>query len=532
MVKPAKHFIAGGRHANGHALLISRQASDGQETGYTFLAATPQDVEAAASAATHAFIRYAQTTAEQRARFLDSIADEVALLGDDFLTIVHQESALPLVRLQGELARTCGQLRLFASLLRRGDSTQVRIDTAQPARTPVPRPDLRQYRTALGPVAIFGASNFPLAFSTAGGDTAAALAAGCSVVVKAHEAHMATAAYTAAAIERAVQKTNMPAGVFNMIFGTDIGALLVQHPAIMAAGFTGSLRGGRALFDLACRRPRPIPVFAEMSSINPLVILPGALQTQYETLVSDLLASFTLGCGQFCTKPGLILLLHTDLTDRFCHSLRQKVVKCAAQPMLSTTILQHYHNAVSALHTYPEIQLLACGKNASEHQAQARVYQAPAALLSEAHSILHEEIFGPLAIVVECADVQQLTAILQQLPGQLTATIHADTSSVDNCDSTLAQSLLPLLAEKAGRVLFNGYPTGVEVCDAMVHGGPYPATTDARATSVGTLAIERFLRPVCLQNVPAALLPPALQNSNPLNLLRLINGVWTRDAIA
>ena len=299
-----QQFIAGRRVASGEATLPSLRAADNQPTGYRFYPASREEAAAAAVAAELAFPIYSQTSPEVRARFLDTLADELDLLGEDFFAIAHQETALPQPRLQGERARTSHQLRMFAGLLRRGDAFGVRIDTALPARQPVPRPDLRQYLTALGPVAIFGASNFPLAFSTAGGDTASALAAGCPVVVKAHPGHMATAELTARAIARAVEKSALPAGVFNMIFGTDIGAELVRHPAIQAVGFTGSLRGGKALWQIAQQRPRPIPVFAEMSAINPLIILPQALASRAETLAKELVASFTLGCGQFCTKPG------------------------------------------------------------------------------------------------------------------------------------------------------------------------------------------------------------------------------------
>ncbi|NDO81198.1 aldehyde dehydrogenase (NADP(+)) [Citrobacter sp. NCU1] len=520
-------FIAGQRVGGGDATLLSLRAEDGEATGYRFLTATREEAAQAAQAAERAFAVYSQTTPEARARFLEAIASELDALGEAFFAIAHQETALPLARLQGERARTSGQLRMFAGVLRRGDTHGVRIDTALPDRQPLPRPDLRQYQVALGPVAVFGASNFPLAFSTAGGDTAAALAAGCPVVVKAHPGHMATAEYTALAVLRAADACGMPAGVFNMLFGTDIGAELVRHPAIQAVGFTGSLRGGKALQQLAQQRPQPIPVFAEMSAINPLIILPQALAKNAVTLANDLVASFTLGSGQFCTKPGLILVMQGEGESRFSGALVAAVERAPAQVMLNATTLAHYQQGVSALDAHPNIQRIAGRNENVTGRAQARLYNAPASLLLAKDPLLQEEVFGPLAVVVSVADEAELCAILRVIQGQLTVTVHAEAD-----DRQLAAQLLPMLSEKAGRVLFNGYPTGVEVCDAMVHGGPWPATTDARGTSVGSKAIERFLRPVCLQNVPGALLPPAVQDANPLNLLRLVNGQWTREAIS
>lgn len=521
-----KQFINGERVAAGPADLVSYKAADGEPTGYRFHVATADEAAAAAKAAARAFATYALTSAEQRAGFLDAIADELDALGDDFFAMVHQESGLPLPRLQGERGRTSGQMRLFAQLLRRGDVIGARIDTPLPERTPLPRPDLRQYRTGIGPVAVFGASNFPLAFSTAGGDTAAALAAGCPVVFKAHSGHLATSEWVAEAIERAAKRTGMPAGVFNMIYGDQVGADLVRHPAIQAVGFTGSLRGGRALFDLAQQRPQPIPVFAEMSSINPLIVLPAALAARGEKIAQDLVGSFTLGCGQFCTKPGLIVGIAGEAFDRFVAALKAHVEDSQPQTMLNAGTLAHYREGLAGLDAHPGLHRLAGSSEQPPHQATPRLYQADTRLLLEGDHCLHEEVFGPVAILVSVENEAQLSEALLQLQGQLTATLHADQS-----DSALCSNLLPLLSQKAGRVLFNGYPTGVEVSDAMVHGGPYPATTDARGTSVGTLAIERFQRPVCLQNTPAELLPPALQDANPLKLLRLVNGIYTRDPI-
>lgn len=521
-----QQFIGGQRRAEGEAVLLSLRADDGQPTGYRFHQATAAETAAAAEAAAAAFAPYSQLSAEQRANFLDAIAEELDALDEAFFAFAMQETALPPARLSGERTRTSGQMRLFATLLRRGDVEGVRIDCALPQRSPLPRPDLRQYRTALGPVAVFGASNFPLAFSTAGGDTAAALAAGCPVVFKAHSGHMITAELTAQAIERARKRTEMPVGVFNMIFGNRVGADLVQHPAIQAVGFTGSLQGGRALFNIAMQRPQPIPVFAEMSSINPVVILPQALARRGQHIAQELVSSFTLGCGQFCTKPGVIVALRGAAFDRLAETMSALVNAAEPQPMLNAGTLEHYRHGLAILDAHPGMRRLAGRSETPPHRATAQLYHAEEALLLQADPLLQQEVFGPASILVAVDSEAQLHAALAALQGQLTATLLADDGDLD-----MAAGLTTLLARKAGRVLFNGYPTGVEVCDAMVHGGPYPATSDARGTSVGTLAIERFLRPVCLQNTPAALLPPPLQDANPLNLRRLVNGVFTRDPL-
>lgn len=521
-----QQFIGGQRRASGEAELVSLRADNGQPTGHRFFSASHAETAAAADAAAQAFTAYSQLSAERRADFLEAIAGQLDALDEEFFNYAMQETALPLARLSGERARTSGQMRLFASLLRRGDVHGVRIDCALPQRTPLPRPDLRQYRTALGPVAVFGASNFPLAFSTAGGDTAAALAAGCPVVFKAHSGHMITAELTAQAIERAREQQQIPAGVFNMIYGERVGAELVQHPAIQAVGFTGSLRGGRTLFNLAMRRPQPIPVFAEMSSINPLVIMPRALAQRGQQIASDLLASFTLGCGQFCTKPGLIIGIRGEAFSQFTRELSATLNAAAPQAMLNAGTLAHYRRGLAALEQQMGIRHLAGSREEQPYLAAPQLYQADICLLLSGNPLLQEEVFGPVAILIAVENHQQLAAALESLQGQLTATLLTDPEDLDD-----AAPLAQLLTRKAGRVLFNGYPTGVEVCDAMVHGGPYPATSDARGSSVGTLAIERFLRPVCLQNYPAALLPPALQDGNPLGLLRLVNGIYTRDPI-
>ncbi|GLO28893.1 aldehyde dehydrogenase [Pseudomonas putida] len=520
------NFIGGQRSAAGSVRLQSLDARTGEALPQAFAQATPEEVDAAAQAAEAAFAEYNALAPQRRAQFLDAIADQLDALDDSFVATVCRETALPAGRIQGERARTSNQMRLFASVLRRGDYLGARIDRAQPLRQPLPRPDLRQYRTGVGPVAVFGASNFPLAFSTAGGDTAAALAAGCPVVVKAHSGHMATAERVAEAIERAVVATGMPAGVFNMIYGAGVGEALVRHPAIQAVGFTGSLKGGRALCELAAARPQPIPVFAEMSSINPVLVLPAALQARGEQVARELAGSVVLGCGQFCTNPGLVIGIAGEAFSNFLAALGAQLADQPGQTMLNAGTLRSYAQGVQRLHQHPGVRHLA-GADQAGDQAQAQLFQADVSLLLDGDALLQEEVFGPATVAVAVADEAELRRAVQALHGQLTATLIAEPE-----DFQRFAALVPLLQRKAGRLLVNGYPTGVEVCDAMVHGGPYPATSDARGTSVGTLAIDRFLRPVCYQDYPDALLPDALKNANPLGLQRLVDGQHSREALA
>jgi NADP-dependent aldehyde dehydrogenase len=519
------NYIGGQRSALGSVKLQSVDAETGEALPHDFIQASPEEVDAAAKAAAAAYPAYRSLSAERRAQFLDAIADELDALGDEFVTLVCRETALPAARIIGERGRTSGQMRLFASVLRRGDFYGARIDQALPERQPFPRPDMRQYRIGLGPVAVFGASNFPLAFSTAGGDTAAALAAGCPVVFKAHGGHMATAEHVADAIIRAAEKTAMPAGVFNMIYGGGVGEALVKHPAIQAVGFTGSLKGGRALCDMAAARPQPIPVFAEMSSINPVIVLPQALQDRAETIARGLTASVVQGCGQFCTNPGLVIGIRSPQFSAFLQLVSEMMADQPAQTMLNAGTLSSYGNGLQKLLDHPGIEHLA-GQPQQGRQAQPQLFKADVSLLIEGDAALQEEVFGPTTVVVEVADQAQLSAALSGLHGQLTATIIGERADFEQFGELTA-----LLEQKVGRILLNGYPTGVEVCDSMVHGGPYPATSDARGTSVGTLAIDRFLRPVCFQNYPDYLLPEALRNANPLGIQRLVDGKPSRETL-
>jgi NADP-dependent aldehyde dehydrogenase len=519
------NFIGGQRSAQGSVQLNSLDATTGEALPHAFVQATEAEVDAAAHAAAAAFPAFRNLSAEKRAQFLDAIADELDALGDDFVATVCRETALPAGRIQGERGRTSGQMRLFAKVLRRGDFYGARIDRALPDRQPLPRPDLRQVRIGVGPVAVFGASNFPLAFSTAGGDTASALAAGCPVIVKAHSGHMATAERVADAVIRAAERTDMPKGVFSMIFGNGVGEWLVRHPLVQAVGFTGSLRGGNALVKMASERPQPIPVFAEMSSINPVFILPDALTARGEKIASELAASVTLGGGQFCTNPGLVMGLSSPAFSQFVERLSVNMNDQAPHTMLNAGGLVSYSKGLEHLHGHAGVTHLA-GHPQQGEQAQPQLFKADVSLLLNGDELLQEEVFGPTTIIIEVEDEATLKSALTGLRGQLTATVIGEPAELVSY-----AWLMEALQEKVGRVLLNGYPTGVEVCDAMVHGGPYPATSDSRGTSVGTLAIDRFLRPVCFQNYPDALLPEALQNANPLKIRRLVDGDVTDSAL-
>ncbi|CAG2152391.1 aldehyde dehydrogenase (NADP(+)) [Cupriavidus numazuensis] len=478
------------------------------------------DVARACELAEAAFDTFRATSPDQRARFLEAIADQIEALGDTLIARAHAESALPIARLQGERGRTTGQLRLFASVLRAGRWQTATLDSALPERTP-PRPDLRMQKIAIGPVAVFGASNFPLAFSVAGGDTASALAAGCPVVAKAHPAHPGTSELVGRAIRKAVADAGLPEGVFSLLTGVGhtVGTELVAHPAIQAVGFTGSRSGGLALMQVASNRAQPIPVYAEMSSINPVFLLPEALSARGEAIARELADSLVLGVGQFCTNPGLLLALEGPALDTFRAAAGAAVTAKPAGTMLTPGIQRAFEHGITSLSDIPGLARTATGQaSTGPNQACAAVFETTAQRFI-ADPRMHAEVFGPSTVLVVCRDVEDLLTVTRELEGQLTATVQADRG-----DYALAAQLLPLLERKVGRVLFNGYPTGVEVSYAMVHGGPFPATSDTRTTSVGTTAMDRFLRPVCYQNVPAELLPAALQDGNPLDLWRLKDG--------
>jgi NADP-dependent aldehyde dehydrogenase len=510
------HRAVRGSAGVAHAYDPARHAA--LEPGFGL--ATGDDLAAACLLAEQAFDAYRAIPLERRAVFLETIAQQILDIGPLLIERAGQESGLPATRLEGERMRTVNQLRLFARVVRDGHFVEATLDSALPQRTP-PRPDLRMRKIPLGPVAVFGASNFPLAFSVAGGDTASALAAGCPVVVKAHNAHLGTSELVAKAVRQAALECGMPEGVFSMLIGegNQIGADLVGHPAIKAVGFTGSRNGGLALMRIANGRKEPIPVYAEMSSINPFFLLPGALAAGAPKLASGFVDSLTLGVGQFCTNPGLVIGLESEAFKAFCVAAAEALQAKTAGTMLTPGIHNAYVDAVERRAGLPGVQLLARGSaEGAGCAAQAALYQVDAATFLATPS-LEEEIFGPASVLVRCRDEAELLAVAGHVEGQLTATVHATGE-----DRALAARLLPTLERKAGRILFNGFPTGVEVSHAMVHGGPFPATSDSRTTSVGATAIERFLHPVCYQDVPPELLPEELRDGNPLGLARVIDG--------
>ncbi|MDB5765410.1 MAG: D-Glucuronolactone:NAD+ oxidoreductase [Collimonas fungivorans] len=491
-----------------------------EKIGPDFGAGGATEVDRACTLAQQAFDSYRATTAQQRAEFLEEIASGILALGPALIERAAQESGLPTARLEGERGRTVGQLRLFASVLRAGNYLGATLDSALPERTP-PRSDLRLRKIAIGPVAVFGASNFPLAFSVAGGDTASALAAGCPVVVKTHNAHPGTSELVGRAIQQAVAACKLPEGVFSLVIGAgnEVGQALASHPAIKAVGFTGSRQGGLALVRAAAQRREPIPVYAEMSSINPMFLLPHALAARAAKIGTAFVDSLTMGVGQFCTNPGLVIGLAGEHLVQFQEAALQALKTKAAGTMLTPGIHDAYVAGVERMGALAGVDTLGQGQVAAAPcAAQATLFSTDAATFLATEQ-LEDEIFGPSSLLVACRNEDEMRAVAEHLAGQLTATLQLDEE-----DHALARKLLPTLERKAGRILVNGFPTGVEVSYAMVHGGPFPATSDSRSTSVGATAIDRFLRPVCYQDLPGALLPAELQDGNPLGLPRLVDG--------
>jgi len=518
-----KNIIGDKLVAGGEESFRARSPLDNQPLEPDFYHASLANVDEAMELAESAFARFSATSGAARAVLLERIGEEIIALGDTLIERCHAETGLPKERLVGERARTVSQLGMFAALVREGSWVDARIDTAQPDRKPAPKPDLRRMLIPLGPVVVFGASNFPLAFSVAGGDTASALAAGCPVVVKAHEAHPGTSELVAMAIRAAVAATGLPPGVFSMLHGAGpvIGTALVKHSHTRAVGFTGSSAGGRALFDAAASRREPIPVFAEMSSLNPVFILPGALRERGEAIAEGLKVSVTLGVGQFCTKPGLFFGINGKDWDLLEQSLARLVEESLPGTMLHFGICESYQKLIAHAAETDGVDFVAKSKM---HPNAAKTQGHTVIMKTSAHNFLQkaglrEEVFGPFALLVTSQSLAELETIALSLNGQLTATVHASPE-----DFREAALLLKILERKAGRLIINGFPTGVEVCPSMHHGGPYPATTDARFTSIGTAAVLRFARPVCFQNFANAYLPEALRNDNPLGIRRLVNG--------
>lgn len=495
-----------------------------------FTYATEEEFQSTVALASKAFASYKEISAEKKALFLEVIAEEIMALGDMLIERCVAESALPVGRITGERGRTCGQLKMFAQLLRDGWWVDARIDTAQPDRQPLPKSDIRRMLIPVGPVAVFGASNFPLAFSTAGGDTASALAAGCPVIVKAHPSHPGTHELVTKAIIKAAQRTEMPKGVFSSLYlSNDQSVQLVQHPVIKAVGFTGSRHVGLLLYKAAAERTEPIPVYAEMSSTNPIILMEGALRTQPEKIAKELTASVNLGAGQFCTNPGLVFAIESDAATVFLKEFSHQFSSATPASMLNKNICSSYTEGADIVSNTTGINILA---KASKAASGERHEAAPLAFTvgSEdflANEQLANEVFGPLTLIVLCKNEEELHKTLSSLEGQLTATVHSAAE-----DEQALKPIIDIITQKAGRVIFGGYPTGVEVCHSMHHGGPFPSTSDARYTSVGTAAISRFVRPICLQDFPDHLLPEALQGHNPLNIIRLVNGEWTKEPLS
>lgn len=523
------HYIAGVFSRSSHGEFTShnpRTRSDGE---IAFSNATYEEIDRAVQASQAAYEVTRHYPAAKLANFLDQVVAEIEALGDQLLHTTDEETGLGLPRLTGERGRTTGQLAQFARLLREGSYVEAIVDSAQPNREPAPRPSIRRMLFPAGPVAVFSASNFPYAFAVAGGDTASAWAAGCPVIVKGHPGHPATSELFAHAIDEAIRKTGFPPGFFSLIQGdtVEVGQALVRHPGIAAVGFTGSLRAGRAIYDAAAARPIPIPVYAEMGSVNPVVILPGAVAGRGGAVADGLVGSVTLGTGQFCTSPGLVFMIDGDSTQGFIQQVVEKMQATQPGVLLNPQIQDGLSQAVAGTLARPGVNNLlggetldgpACGFAHTVLQTRSDVFRAD--------ENLQQEHFGPVTLFVLCESLDDLAATLNTLEGNLTGTIHAESNELEQ-----AGLLLGVLREKVGRLIWNGFPTGVEVVYAMQHGGPYPATTAPGTTSVGMTAIKRFMRPVAYQNMPDALLPDALKDSNPLGIWRIVDNVLTRDSI-
>lgn len=519
-------FREGAGAGNPH---YATDPTTGQSLQPGFIPATTEEVDLAARVAAEAFDHYRHVSGRDRGAFLRNIAAKIEAIADDIIERAGRETALPKGRLQAETARTCGQLRLFAQLADEGSWVNARIDLADPNRKPAPKPDLRSMLRPLGPVVVFGASNFPLAFSVAGGDTASALAGGNTVIVKAHAAHPGTSELVGRAIQESVRECGLPEGVFSLLFGsgTQIGVALMKHPLVKAGGFTGSRTAGRVLMDIAASRPEPIPFYAEMSSTNPVFVLPGALRERAEAIASGLHASFTLGAGQFCTKPGMVFVPQGSDAEPFTNKLRQLVTQSAPFHLLTNAIHSSYESATALRKSESNAKLIAEAPQAANEAgfaAYSMLFETNAA--SFLGSNLDAEIFGPTTLLVHHSSRDQVLAIARSLEGHLTATIHGTEQDLHDF-----ADLIGVLETKVGRLVVNGFPTGVEVTHAMVHGGPYPSTSDGRSTSVGTQAIFRFTRLVCYQAFPDSALPAELRNTNPLGIWRMLDGELSRSPI-
>ncbi len=516
-----KNYIGNQLSAKGNKSYKTFNPQLNIENDNVFVEATSDEINTTANLAAKAFKEYSKKSGKEKALFLNTIADEIEALGDELLQVYSSESGLPNGRAMGERGRTIGQLRAFANHITEGNWVDASIDTAQPDRQPIPKTDLRKMNVALGPVVVFGASNFPLAFSTAGGDTASALAAGCPVIVKSHPMHAGTGEMVASAVIKAAEKTGMPNGVFSNLnsSGIEVGQELVKHPKVKAVGFTGSIKGGRALFDLATKREEPIPVFAEMGSVNPVIMLPNALNNKAADWAKTYAGSITLGSGQFCTNPGLLLGIKGEGLTTFANVLSEEIVKIEPSCMLHPNIYGAYENNKATALEQSEVNILAdYNSDVESNYARQTVSKVKGSTFLE-NPTLHNEVFGPFSMLVECENEAQLEEVINNLEGQLTGTIIADEDELSN-----SSNIIDALQNRVGRIIFNGVPTGVEVCPSMLHGGPYPASSDSRFTAVGVDSIKRWVRPFSFQSWPNELLPDELKNENPLGISRLVNG--------
>lgn len=523
-----KQLIGYREQAQGSEYFHSVEPASATVSPIRFYKATAEEVGQAASLAESAFAIYRKTSGRDKSVFLLMIAEELAGIKAELVSVCMKETALPQARLEGEVARTVNQLKLFSELVAEGSWVDARIDTAIPDRSPLPKPDLRSMLIPLGPVAVFGASNFPFAFSVAGGDTVSALASGCPVIFKAHPAHPITSELVGKAILKAAAACGLPEGVFSMLHGDgpSTGTALVTHPLIKAVGFTGSYKAGKSIAEAAFNRPQPIPVYAEMGSSNPVFVLPGALKQHTDQIAAGYVQSLTMGAGQFCTNPGLLVYQEGDssVSNTFRSVLKEGISKATTHPLLTEAIGAAYSKGVVERSAHPALAVLA-SSTATEIQPVPTLFSADHRAFSQDPS-LEEELFGPSGIVVNTASKEELLQFARKLSGHLTATVHATEEDLEEY-----KELFDILEQKVGRILINGFPTGVEVSHAMVHGGPYPATSNSRTTSVGTAAIFRFTRPVCYQSYAAFLLPDELKDVNPLGIWRLVNGVLTNEII-
>ncbi|OGT25728.1 MAG: 2,5-dioxovalerate dehydrogenase [Gammaproteobacteria bacterium RIFCSPLOWO2_02_FULL_42_14] len=525
-----KNFIGNERSEGNGKTFHAINPATSEALDCEFFKSSSGDIDKALTLATTAFEIYRQKSPKEISAFIRCIADEMTALGDDFITRVSDETGLPKPRIQGEKERTINQLLMFARLVEEGSWVNASIDLADPNRQPMPKPDLRRMYVPIGPVVVFGASNFPLAFSVAGGDTASAFAAGNSVIVKAHQSHPGTSEYVASAIIRAVKVCNMPNGLFSMLHeaGTETGMGLVKHPATKAVGFTGSLSGGRALFNAAASRPEPIPVYAEMGSINPVFLLPGAMAERADKIADAFHQSVTLGGGQFCTNPGMVFGLENKDLKQFLNSLEKKILETPPVTMLNSGIQKAFIQGINKLSDFSGVNKLASMQDQADNnktQGGATIFTTNSKTLLENEAIKNE-VFGACSVIVSCESKTRLEEIARNLEGQLCASVHGTEKDFEEY-----ADLLSILRTKVGRIIINGFSTSAEVCASIVHGGPYPATTSAHMTSIGTLAIERFVRPICFQNFPQNTLPDQLKDTNPMGIWRKVNDEFMRSVI-